>query len=70
VLVGEGRSHGIDFEANGKVLDNVSVLSSFTYLDARTTKDSALLALKARCQIALEAPSAPVLVQDNRPALE
>jgi iron complex outermembrane receptor protein len=40
VLVGEARSKGVEFDASGKILDNVSLISSFTYMDARVTKDT------------------------------
>lgn len=40
VLVGAARSRGIELDATGKILDNLSLISSFTYLDARVTKDT------------------------------
>jgi iron complex outermembrane receptor protein len=40
--IGKARSKGVEWEANGKILDNVSVLASFTYMDARVTKDNTL----------------------------
>lgn len=42
VLIGEGRSKGVEFDASGKILDNLSLISSFTYMDARVTKDGNL----------------------------
>ena len=40
--VGEDRSKGLEFENTGKIRDNVSVISSFTYMDARTVKDTTI----------------------------
>jgi len=40
--VGEQRSKGLEFENNGKIRDNVSLISSFTYMDARTVKDTTI----------------------------
>jgi iron complex outermembrane receptor protein len=40
IAVGEQRSKGVEFDAVGKVTDNVSLISSFTYLDARVVKDN------------------------------
>lgn len=40
--IGETRSKGVEFEMNGKIRDNVSVISSFTYMDARTVKDNTI----------------------------
>jgi iron complex outermembrane receptor protein len=40
--IGEARSKGVEIEMNGKVRDNVSVISSFTYMDARTVSDATI----------------------------
>jgi iron complex outermembrane receptor protein len=40
VLIGEARSKGVEFDASGKILDNLSLISSFTYMDARVTRDT------------------------------
>ncbi|BGE86658.1 MULTISPECIES: TonB-dependent siderophore receptor [Methylosinus] len=40
LLVGAARSKGVEFDASGKILDNMSLISSFTYMDARVTKDT------------------------------
>lgn len=40
VLVGAARSKGVELDVSGKILDNLSLISSFTYLDARVTKDT------------------------------
>ncbi len=42
IAVGVQRSKGVEFDAVGKVTDNISLISSFTYLDARVVKDSIL----------------------------
>ena len=39
---GQDRSKGLEFENTGKIRDNVSVLESFTYMDARTVKDTTI----------------------------
>ena len=40
VLVGAARSRGVELDATGKIFDNLSLISSFTYMDARVTKDN------------------------------
>lgn len=40
VLIGAARSKGVELDVSGKILDNLSVISSFTYMDARVTKDT------------------------------
>lgn len=39
IAIGKQRSRGVEFDAVGKVTDNVSLIGSFTYMDARITKD-------------------------------
>ena len=39
---GQDRSKGLEFDNTGKIRDNVSVLQSFTYMDARTVKDTTI----------------------------
>jgi len=39
---GQDRSKGLEFENTGKIRDNVSVLETFTYMDARTVKDTTI----------------------------
>lgn len=40
VLVGAARSEGVELDASGKITNNLSLISSFTYMDARVTKDT------------------------------
>lgn len=40
--IGKQRSKGVEFDVSGKLLNDVSVLGSFTYMDARVTKDNTL----------------------------
>jgi iron complex outermembrane receptor protein len=40
IAVGEQRSKGVEFDAIGKVTDSVSLIGSFTYMDARVIKDN------------------------------
>jgi iron complex outermembrane receptor protein len=42
IAIGEERSKGVEFDAVGKVTDSLSLISSFTYLDARVIKDDTL----------------------------
>jgi iron complex outermembrane receptor protein len=42
IAIGRQRSKGVEFDAVGKVTDNISLISSFTYLDARVVEDSTL----------------------------
>ncbi|MBY6240828.1 TonB-dependent siderophore receptor [Methylosinus sp. Sm6] len=40
IAVGKQRSKGVEFDAIGKVTDNVSLMGSFTYMDARVVADN------------------------------
>lgn len=40
--IGAQRSKGVEFDMVGKVMENLSVIGSFTYLDARVVKDGTL----------------------------
>jgi iron complex outermembrane receptor protein len=42
VAIGRQRSKGVEFDALGKITDNISLISSFTYLDARVVADETL----------------------------
>jgi iron complex outermembrane receptor protein len=42
IAIGVQRSKGVEFDAVGKITDNISLISSFTYLDARVVEDSTL----------------------------
>jgi iron complex outermembrane receptor protein len=40
IAVGKQRSKGVEFDVTGKVTDSVSLIGSFTYMDARVIKDN------------------------------
>jgi iron complex outermembrane receptor protein len=42
ILVGEQRSRGLEVELSGRVMPGLDVIASYTYLDARVTKDNRL----------------------------
>jgi iron complex outermembrane receptor protein len=44
--IGAQRSKGVEFDAVGKIADNLSLIGSFTYLDARVIKDNTLNATR------------------------
>lgn len=40
IAIGEARSQGIEWDMTGKITDDISLIASYAYTDARVTKDN------------------------------
>lgn len=59
IAIGKQRSKGVEFDALGKITDSVSVIGSFTYMDARVIKDNTLNAAGVPLYLGHRLPNVP-----------